>query len=176
MNGIIIYRSKTGFSARYANWIAEELNLPCVDSRIFDWRNHSRYDVVIYGGGLYQGGINGLRKMKRWARLAAPGKFVVFACGATPMRDETTRELFQTNFSERERAEVHFFYLRGGFHFAKLGMVDRILMILLKWKLRLKSEALRSPDEKGMLQAYERYSDFSTKKHIAGLLECCRQP
>jgi len=61
MRTVVINKAKTGLAKKYAEWIAEELS-----ADIFDVSNVSAniliaYDTVIYGGGLYAGGINGVK-------------------------------------------------------------------------------------------------------------------
>ena len=60
MNTVVVYKSKYGSTKKYAEWIAEELKCD-----IFDMKNITvdfllKYDVIIYGGGLYAEIINGL--------------------------------------------------------------------------------------------------------------------
>ena len=56
---IIIYSSKTGFSRRYAQWLAEDLGERAVS---FQDRNTLRlqdFDTIILFGGLYAGQMSG---------------------------------------------------------------------------------------------------------------------
>jgi menaquinone-dependent protoporphyrinogen IX oxidase len=174
MKIIILYRSKTGFTKRYAEWIASELQCDLYDGAHFKWAGLSVYDIIIFGGGLYAGGINGVKELLRHAELPGRQKIIVFASGATPDRDETTEELRCRNFSAQQQKRIRFFYLRGGFDYSKLGVVDKFLMILLKMKLRSKPESRRSPDEKGMLAAYEGPADFTRRRNIDELVDHVR--
>jgi len=89
---------------------------------------------------------------------------VVFATGATPSREETIKEIKNKNFKLEELKHIEFFYLRGGFDFSKLGIFDKILMFLLKWKIKTKKEL--TIDDKGMLAAYNNPVDFTNKENI----------
>lgn len=60
MNGIILYQSKYGATKRYANWISEETGFDCVETKKARIEEIRKYDVIIFGGGLYASGIAGL--------------------------------------------------------------------------------------------------------------------
>lgn len=170
MKAIVYYKSKTGFTRKYAGWIAAALGCDLAEANALNLKRAGDFDVVIYGGGLYVRGIHGLKAFLRNPFLKPDVKIIVFATGATPLRDETTRQLREINFPEPQQRQISFFYLRGGFDFSKLGPWDQFLMTLLKLKLRLKPEHRRSPDEKGMLAAYEGSADFSKERYIDELV------
>ncbi|HBG70853.1 MAG: flavodoxin [Bacteroidetes bacterium GWF2_43_63] len=175
MKTIVIYRSKTGFTKKYAEWIAEELGSELADSKKINMEMLHDYDTIIYGGGLYAGGINGVKLIKNNLPYLRDRNIIVFATGATPDRNETTQELFESNFNEEQQEYINFFYLHGGFDFSKLGLKDKLLMRLLKLKLRMIPESKRTPDETGMLAAYQNPADFTKKKYVEKLLELARQ-
>ena len=54
----------------------------------------------------------------------------------------------------------------------KLNLINKVLMTLLKWKIKLKRH--KTPDEKGMLAAYSKPMDFTKKENIKELLEYVR--
>lgn len=72
------------------------------------------------------------------------------------------------NFTSEEQKHIQFFYLRGGFDYSKLKPFDKVLMTLLKWKLKIKTNL--TPDDRGMLGSYDRPVDFTKKKNIDGLV------
>ena len=63
---------------------------------------------------------------------------------------------------------IQFFYLRGGFNYHRLALVDKVLMNFLKMKLNRKKEL--TPDERGMLAAFDHPIDFTKEQNIAPLL------
>ena len=98
MSGIVVYRSKTGYTKRYAELISDQLSFKCKSISDLTESELSQYDMVLFGGSLHASGINNLG--------------------------------------------------------------DKILMQLLKMKIKIKSEANRTADERGMLAAYSRVIDF----------------
>ena len=164
MKTVVIYKSKTGFVKKYAEWIAEELSTDIFEASKVTPDMLTTYDIVIYGGGLYAVGINGVSIITQNLDKLEGKKVVVFATGASPFREETINEVRDKNFSYEQQKHIRFFYLRGGFDYSKLKPFDKVLMTLLKWKMKSKKEL--TPDERGMLTAYDKPADFTRKKNI----------
>lgn len=173
MKTVVIFKSKSGFTRKYAQWIAEELRADLVEHHVVKASELERYDTVIYGGGLYAVGINGLREVMKGLESLENKRVIVFATGVSPLHDGLADEILRANFSPEQQDRVRFFYLRGGFDAGKLTASDRILMALLKLKLRLKPHL--NPDEKGMLAAYDHPLDFTRRENLAELLDCVRR-
>lgn len=64
------------------------------------------------------------------------------------------------------KSRSKFFYLRGGFNYNKLPLFDKVVMTLLKWKLKTKKKEELTPDDIGMLEAYDKPVDFTRKSNI----------
>jgi len=172
MKAIVVYASKTGFVEKYAEWIAEELSVKAIPVDEMKLEDLNEYDTVIFGGGLYAGGINGIKFIKNNLGRLEGKKIALFATGASPGRKEEIDEVWEKNFTEEERGKMGLFYLRGGFNYEKLGIKDKFLMTLLKKKLESKKEL--TEDESGMLAAYEDPADFTDKDNIKDLVEFVR--
>ena len=170
MKTVAIYKSKTGFAKQYAEWIAGELAADLYESSQITIEQITAYDTVIYGGGLYVGGINGVKLITENLDKLQGKKVVVFATGASPGREEEIREVRNSNFTPVQQKQIRFFYLRGGFNYHKLTLIDKVLMALLKWKMKLKPKTKLIADERGMLAAYEQPADFTRKKNIEELI------
>lgn len=65
MKILLIYKSKTGFTEKYAYWIMEEIK--CDIEKISTIQNidFKRYDLIIYGSRIHAGRIDGLNKIKK---------------------------------------------------------------------------------------------------------------
>jgi flavodoxin len=169
MSSIVVYSSKTGFVEKYARWIAEELGSDAVQADDISFDDLLKFDKIVFGGGLYAGGINGIKIIRKNLDKFGGKKIAVFASGASPARQETIEEIRERNFSKEEQKMIGFFYLRGGFDYDKLGIKDKMLMKLLKKKLEAKKTL--TEDEQGMLSAYEEPVDFTDRNNIKDLVE-----
>lgn len=50
MRAVVVYASQTGFTRRYAEWIAEELGGEAVPVERADGIDAGSYDAVVFGG------------------------------------------------------------------------------------------------------------------------------
>ena len=168
MKTVVIYKSKTGFSKKYAEWIADELIADIFDVSKVTSKMLTDYDTMIYGGGLYAVGINGVNNITQNLDEFKDKKIVVFATGMSPFREEAISEVRNKNFTSEEQKHIQFFYLRGGFDYSKLKPFYKVLMTLLKWKIKWKKEL--TSDERSILASYDKPVDFSRKKNIVELI------
>jgi len=172
MRTAVIYKSISGFTKTYAEWIAEDLGadlfaLERVPESIF-----SDYGTIVFGGSLHAVGLNGVKFLNRNFEKLAGKKLVVFAVGASPNRDGIPEEVLNKNFTAERRKGIAFFYFRGGFDFSKLDLPNRILMTVFKWSLKRKKT--RTADEQGMLDAYDKPADFTDRGSVEPLVEYVR--
>lgn len=166
---VVVYKSKTGFAKRYAEWIAEALQCDLKENVRLSLEDIWGYDTVIYGGGLYAVGINGVNLIKNSYEALKDKNLIVFVTGATPPREEDLKKVWEMNFTEEQRKTIKLFYFRGGFDFSKLNMGNKILMSMMKSKL--KNEKVPSDDERGMLEAFDKPVDFTDRNNILPLIK-----
>lgn len=169
---VVVYRSKSGFTKNYANWLAKELHCDLFEGNRVTLNDLLSYDTIVYGAGLYASGINGIKLITNHYNQLKGKKLIVFAVGATPSREETTAELRNTNLPAELQDNISFFYLRGGFDYNKLTLFNKLLMNLLKLKLK----RVKNPDadQKGMLASYTHPLDFTNPKYLDPILKCIR--
>lgn len=168
MKTMVIYKSKTGFAKKYAQWIAEELSADIFDVSKVTIDMLSDYETIIYGGGLYAIGINGIKIITKNMDKLKNKKIVVFATGVSPSRSSDIEKVRDINFNPEQQKNIKFFYLRGGFDYSRLSALDKVLMTFLKWKIKCKKEL--TPDEKGMLAIYNKPVDYTLKKNISEIV------
>jgi len=173
MKTIVIYRSKTGFVKKYADWIAEDLDTKAIPVDEITIEDLMKYDTIVYGGGLYAGGINGIKLIRKNLDKMKGKHIILFATGASPGRKEEIDVVWDRIFTKDEQKRIDFFYLRGGFNYNKLNMKDRMLMTMLRKKLQGKKE--RTEDDEGMLAAYDEPVDFTDRNNIKDLVGLVRK-
>ena len=171
MKTIVVYKSKTGYTKKYAEWIAEELN--CDIKEDASLSDIIEYDTVIFGSGMYVGGMNGVKLISKNLDRLSGKKLILFAVGSNPGKDKDIVPFWNRIFTEEQQKNIGLFYLRGGFDYTKLGFKDKILMDMLKKHL----QKLENPDEdeRGLLAAYDTPVDFTDRANIAPLVEYARK-
>lgn len=171
---VVVYNSKTGFTKKYAEWIAEELGCEMQPYKSLSESTLSENDIVIFGSRVHAGRIEQLAKVKK--RLAGlPGKtLVVFATGATPLAAENViTKIWADNFSSTEMKSIPHFYMQSGLDYDKMGLADRAVM---KMAAKLMSgESEKSDEESGFAQAITGSHDISSKEYIAPLVDYVRK-
>lgn len=169
MKTIVIYKSISGFTKKYAQLIAQEIDADLSSISDFDFTRLPHYDTIIYGGSLHAVGINGLKTLKKHRIKQKINKpIIVFAVGASPAKEGILEEIYHKNFTPEEKDFYTLFYLRGGFDYNKLDFFNKILMSLLKIKIKAKKK--KTSDEIGMLEAYKTPLDFVKKENLKELL------
>lgn len=169
-NIAVIYRSKYGTTKRYAAWIAEELGAELLERSAADPDKLADYDLVIYGGGLYGGGIGGVDLVTKHPckRLA------VFTVGlADPAATDFT-EIIERNIPASLRGSVRVFHLRGGIDHKRLSVLHKGMMAMLKAMLSRKPEAERPKDAQVILDCYGGAKDFTDRAGIQPIVEYAR--
>ena len=166
-NIAVIYKSYYGTTKRYAEWIAEELNAPLFEVSDIKPAQLLNYDVVIYGGGLYAGGIIGSKLVEK-----NPCKsLVLFTVGlATPETTDYT-DILAKNFSVEQLSMIKVFHLHGGIDYKKLGIVHRITMAVVKRKTKKTPPAGRTSDVNLLLQTYGGKIDFTDRETIKPIVD-----
>ncbi len=174
MKSIVLYRSISGYTKKYAQWIAEELGADLFGCRKVEPHALSGYDLIIFGGSLHMGRINGIGIIKRNFAALAGKRIIIFATGGSLVRESLAGEILAANFSGEHQKHLRLFYFRGGFDFSKLGTIDKILMICRKWKIRMKRSEDLTPDEKEFFAAYANPADGTNKESIRTLVDYAR--
>jgi menaquinone-dependent protoporphyrinogen IX oxidase len=169
---VVVYRSTSGFTKKYAEWIAEEIKADLFNARKINAETIAKYDVIVFGGSLHAVGINGLKLIKNHMSLFSGKKVIVYAVGASPLRENVVQEVKMHNFNA-EMDNVALFYLQGGFNYSKLDAANKVVMALF-W-VRLKLLRNRTSDEKGMLAAYSKPLDCTRKENIKPLVEYAKK-
>ena len=167
MKTIVAYKSRSGYTKRYAEWIAKELGCDIKENP--ELSDILGYDTIIYGGGMYAGGFNGGKLITKNLDKLKGKKIALFAVGANPGRENEMKIFWDRVLTAEQQKAIGYFYLRGGFDLEKLTAKDKVLMKMLK--IRLQSIKKRTEDEQGMLDAYDTPVDFSDKANINPLIE-----
>lgn len=80
---LVTYKSVTGFTEQYAEWIAQELDCTTLELKEVSAKTMSGYGTVIFGGRFHAGLVDGLKKAKEIFTESAADTLIVFATGAT---------------------------------------------------------------------------------------------
>ena len=123
----VYYNSKTGFTEKYADWIAEELKCSIFSYKDFSKNILCENSLVIFGSRIHAGKIEYLNKVKTC--FTDKRNLIVFVTGATPALETTVIEkMWEANFTNEEIKIIPHFYMQSGLNYEKMGLVDRNIM------------------------------------------------
>lgn len=174
----VIYKSKYGFTERYARWIAEELKADLLPAKEIKPAALEAYDVIAYGGGLYAGGVNGLSSfIKNYSSICNKALFL-FTVGAADVNNEKNIDSIRSSLSKvltpEMQNKIKIYHLRGGLDYAGMNAIHRTMMGFMVKSLRKKAEEERTDEEKEMLGTYGQTVDFTDPLTIAPLIEAIK--
>ena len=166
----VIYKSKYGFTRRYAEWIAEALGATLLEHASAKQQRLDAYDIVVYGGGLYAGGINGVK----WVTKQPCKQLVLFTVGVAVPADTDYTEIVHQALTPQQREKIKVFHLRGGVMYSKLSFVHKMLMAAVKKSAEKKPITERNSEDTGIIETYGQDVDFTDRASIAPLVEYVR--
>ena len=83
----IIYSSHYGFTEAYAHWLAEDLSADLLEAGKVRREDLEKYGTIIYGGGLYAGGVGVLPLLTKNFSLLKDKALYLFTVGAADVAD-----------------------------------------------------------------------------------------
>ena len=175
---LVVYASRYGYTRRYAQWIAEQLGCCAVEARQVRAEQLAACEVLVYGGGLYAGGLNGAKKILADPCALAGKELVLFTCGladpADPQNAAHIRAGVERALPEEMRGRVALFSFRGGIDYARLSLVHRAMMAALAASLRRRDPASLRQEDRDLLATYGKAVEFCDRASIAPLVAAVR--
>ena len=170
----VIYSSKYGTTKKYANWIAEELSAEIFDVKSVKIGQLLNFSTIIYGGGLYAGGISGISFLTKNYNQISEKNIILYTCSLADVNNiENTnniKENLKKVLSTEMQQNIQIFHLRGGIDYTNLGFVHKSLMALLHKSISKKDIATLSNENKQFLATYGKTVDFTDRNSIDPLL------
>ena len=168
MGGIaVVYKSKYGSTKQYAQWIAQKLDYASLfEVSQIKPEQLALFDVIVYGGGLYAGGINGVSLVTK-----NPCKnLVVFTVGLANPDTTDYSEVLSKNFSGELLAKTKVFHLRGGISYSGLSLLHKGIMAIFNKAAAKKDRAKMSDEERAIVETGGNSVDFTDKSTVAPIV------
>ena len=169
---LILYRSKSGYTKKYALWAAKALNGEARKLDDVHAQQLAGYDTVVYGGGVYAGRINGMKKLKKLLPAFSGKRVFLFAVGLSAMDSEQAQKIRAGQLGAPAFDGTPAFYLRGGLDPAKLHGVDRLFIRMMAKNLA--GEANPTPEQREMLWAVQQSGDYCTEEQFRPLIQAAK--
>ena len=169
MKTIVIYNSQTGFTKRYAEWIAEAAGADCLELSIAKKKDLTAYEAIIFGSWACAGSISKISWFKGNINKWTDKKLIAFCVGGSPIDNPEIEPGLNRIFNESERNKVKIFYCPGGFNYEKMSAPSKLMMKMFIKALKAKKD--KTEEEQIMLKMMSSSYDISDKKYIEPILQ-----
>lgn len=169
MNIAIVYCSQTGFTEKYAKWLAEDLRCEAYSYKERGKVDVASLDVLVFCSWFHAAFIKGAKWLKKVMAEHPKLKCVLLATGATPMpggewSDEAMiEEAFEQSFPKADFPELPRFYCHGGFDFDRLGAADKVMMRMF---FRANEKRVDDPKVREMLDVMREGFDGTRREYL----------
>ncbi len=160
MRKLIVYGSEYGTTKAYAARLSEMTDIPLANYEAMG--SLSEYELIIHFGGLYAGGVKGLKKTIQQMKDSA--KLLIVTVGLADVNDKENTDSIKSSIRkqvpERILKDAQIFHLRGGIDYSKLSFRHKTMMALLYNKAKNLPEEKKTADVKAMIETYNKKVDF----------------
>ncbi len=160
MKKLIIYGSEYGTTKTYASKFSEVTNIPLVNYE--DIEPLSEYDLIIHFGGLYAGGVKGLKKTIK--AINESTRLIIVTVGLADVNDKENTDSIKKSIGKQVPEKIlkntQVFHLRGGIDYSKLNFKHKTMMTLLYNKAKNLPEERKTAEIKAMIETFNKSVDF----------------
>jgi len=172
MKTLVVYTSQTGFTQRYAEWLAEEMNADIInikeaqkkDADFFD-----SYEAIIYGGWAMAGTVSKVKWFLDKASSWKDKRLALYCVGGGPSDSPDIKGMFNNTLDDDQKKYIKTFYCQGGFNYEKMNIPSKMAMKMFVSSLKRKKNL--TEDEKIMVEKMSSSYDISDKKFIEPIVE-----
>lgn len=170
---LLIYKSKTGFTKKYVDWICEQISCKTISYDEVNNIDINDYKIIVYGAGMHAGHIKRLKWFKKNFFEMQDKDIIIFSTGGAPYSEEIFSNIKKNNFTDNELTKIKFFYFQSGINYEKMGFLDKTIMKSYNKVLELKSN--KSNLEEGTIKAISKSYDKSNKDFIEPFINYLNQ-
>lgn len=161
MKRIIVYGSHYGTAKAYAEKMSEMTGVPVINYE--DCKDLSPYDEIIHFGGLYAGGVKGLKNTLKF--LTENANLIIVTVGLADVTNkENTDHIKKTIARQVPQAVLNrtqILHLRGGMDYSKLSFMHKKMMSFVYKKAKNTPEEKKTAEVKEMIATYNQTVDFT---------------
>nr|MBQ8252875.1 flavodoxin domain-containing protein [Lachnospiraceae bacterium] len=174
MKTVIVYKSKTGFTKKYAEMIAGEVSCDLMELKKATPEKLAQYDVVVFGTRFFAGMVDELKKAKELVARSGAKKFAVFATGATPnAAEDIVNDMWKNNFTPEELETIPHFYMQSGICYDKMPFGEKMMMKMAA--KMMKNQKDKDEMGQGFEEALKGSFDISDIAYIAPLVDYLKE-
>lgn len=162
MKKLIIYTSQTGFTKKYAGWIAERVSADLLELKEAQKKGadfFEGYDAIVYGGWAMAGTVF----KSKWFFDKASGwkdkRLAIFCVGGSPNENPDVEVMLKRLLTDDQKQYIAAFYCQGGFCYEKMNTASKLAMKMFVGSLKKKKDA--TEEQKKMAEMISSSYDIS---------------
>ena len=131
MKTLVVYTSQTGFTRRYAEWVAERMRADIFDLKDVqkkDLEYFKGYDAIGYGGGCMAGKVVKVNWFLDKASGLREKKLAIIAVGSSPNDNPDVEVAMNNILTEEQKQYIKVFYCQGGINYDKMKLPSKLAM------------------------------------------------
>ena len=113
-DGIVLYNSFTGYTKRYAEYLAETLNYAIKPIQKANLFNVSTYPTIIYGGPLHHNHIEGISGIIDGCSYFGEQNLIIFSVGIASLNADLEKQIKMKNCGDLPVESFLYQALPGG--------------------------------------------------------------
>lgn len=159
---IIIYGSQYGTTRKYAEELAK-----ITGYKLKSYENAgdiNSYETIIYMGGLYAGGVLGMKKTFKNLTNTDNKKIVIITVGLADPTDVKNTDNIKIGVKKQLSEKIYdisqIFHLRGGIDYSRLNFKHKTMMSLLYKKVVKLPDEKKTAEDRAMIETYNKQVDF----------------
>ncbi|MBR6960281.1 MAG: flavodoxin [Clostridiales bacterium] len=172
MKTLIIYTSQTGFTKKYAEWLASKMGgdlLELKEAQKKDDTFFRDYGAIVYGGWVMAASVVKVKWFLGKAASWKDKKLAVFCVGGSPNDNPDVEVMLNKLLDQEQREYIKAFYCQGGFNYERMNAPSRLAMKMFVSALKKKKDP--TEEEKIMTQMVATSYDISDEKYLEPIVD-----
>lgn len=174
MKTLIVYTSQTGFTKRYAEWLAKSLKDRFVVMELKEAQKQPEtffddFRAIAYGGWAMAGKVT----KSKWFLDKATGwkdkRLAMFCVGGAPAESRNVEAALKSMLTEEQSKYIKAFYCPGGFNYERMSAASRFAMKIFIASIKKKKDS--TDEERQMAELVSTSYDISDPKYIEPIAE-----
>ena len=172
MKTLIIYTSQTGFTKKYADWLAQKTGGDLLDLKDAQKKNDAffeDYEAIVYGGWVMAASVVKVKWFLNRAASWKGKKLAIYCVGGSPNDNPDVEVMLKNMLTDEQREYIKAFYCQGGFNYERMNAPSRLAMKMFVSALKKKKDP--TEEEKIMTEMVAKSYDISDEKYLEPLIE-----
>ena len=172
MKTLIIYTSQTGFTKKYAEWLAQKTGgdmLELKEAQKKDDAFFAGYEAIVYGGWVMAASVVKVKWFLNKAASWKDKKLAIYCVGGSPNDNPDIEGMLKNMMTDEQREYIKAFYCQGGFNYERMNAPSRLAMKMFVSALKKKKDP--TEEEKIMTQMVATSYDISDEKYLEPIVD-----